>query len=281
MATVPVAVWVAFGGLFALCLGSFTNVVIDRLPLHLSEPNEFGETWSTNGWRHVLGGHSRCSSCEVPIRAVDNVPVLSYLALRGRCRSCDATIPVFHPLVELAVPVAALVVLATAGAHWTVLPFLLAVPALVAIAVIDIRTLIVPTRLVWPMAGVSVAAAVMAVVVTGHPASLWNAVAGVLALAGPLALIWLVLPGAMGFGDVRLATLLGWLVGFATGGSAIVVTVKVMAVCMFLSAVLGIVVGVAFLGARGRKAKVPFGPSMILGALICVCAVQPLTKGFA
>jgi len=95
-------VGVLFGTLAFAAIGSFTCVIIDRLPLKLDEPNEYGELWDTRPWRDVLGGHSRCSSCGIPVRAIDNVPVLSWLILRGRCRACRAPISPRYPIVELA-----------------------------------------------------------------------------------------------------------------------------------------------------------------------------------
>ncbi len=91
-----------FGTLAFVAIGSFTCVVIDRLPLALDEPNEFGELWDTRPWREVFGGRSRCSSCGAEVTAADNIPVVSWLVLRGRCRGCGERIPAFHPVVEFA-----------------------------------------------------------------------------------------------------------------------------------------------------------------------------------
>ena len=83
----PAQIVLLVGGiLIAFVIGSFTNVIIDRLPLELDEPNEFGELYDTRPWAEVLGGRSRCSSCGEPVRPSDNIPVVSWILLRGRCR---------------------------------------------------------------------------------------------------------------------------------------------------------------------------------------------------
>ena len=161
-------VLVVFGVLGGLAVGSFTCVVIDRLPMPLEEPNEFGEEWDTRPWRDVVGGTSRCSSCGEPVRPRDEVPVLSWLVLRGRCRDCGERIPAYHPWVELSVPVLWALLVWAVGWGWAVVPALVLVPVGVAVSAIDLRTLMVPTRLVWPGLGLVVAASVLAAAFTGE-----------------------------------------------------------------------------------------------------------------
>lgn len=280
------------GVLVGLIVGSFTNVIIDRLPLALDEPNEFGELWDTRPWREVLGGRSRCSSCGAPVRPWDNVPVLSYLVLRGRCRSCREPYGAYHPLVELAVPlVGGLVtwaVLAQDRSPWTLMPFLVLVPAGIAILVIDFRTLIVPTRLVWPVFWATVVLSVAAALIEGEPGWLVEALVGLLVMAGPLFVLFWILPSAMGFGDVRLCTLLGFNVGFAAGsaGFGIAPTVFLAAAAMAVSAALGLVIGIpVVIASRGRagsirKVKVPWGPSLVIAAFLAIALAQPVLDPF-
>lgn len=282
------------GVLVGLIIGSFTNVVIDRLPLALEEPNEFGESWDTRPWGEVLGGRSRCSACGAPVRAVDNIPVVSYLVLRGRCRSCHEPYGGFHPLVELAVPAVGLLVtwgvLAQDRSPWTLMPFLVLVPAGIAITVIDYRTLIVPTRLVWPVFGATVVLSGAATLLAagGDPEWLLAALVGVAVMAGPLFVLFWFLPTAMGFGDIRLCTLLGWNVGFAAGsagfglGPAVFLAAATMAVSAALGLVIGIPVALATRGGGGsiRKAKVPWGPSLVMAAFLAVALAGPVLEPF-
>ena len=130
---------IVLGAVAFLLLGSFTCVVIDRLPLALDEPNQYGELWDSRPWPEVFGGRSRCSSCGEQVRPIDNVPILSWLVLRGRCRNCDERIPGFHPLVELAFPLLYVAAVWVLGASWTLLPALWLIPVGLAVAVIDLR----------------------------------------------------------------------------------------------------------------------------------------------
>ncbi len=253
-------------GCFAfLAVGSFVCVIIDRLPYELDEPDEFGDTWGSQPWREVVHGVSRCSSCGEPVRSLDKVPVASWVALRGRCRSCGADIPFFHPLIELAVPVAFVVALWALGITWLLPPVLWFIPFALAVAVIDLRTLIVPTALVWPGTVVLAVVSVAAAGASGEWGRLLAALVGVAVVAGPLFLVWFAIPSGMGFGDVRLAVPVGWLVGFYAGTRPLAAAV-LGGFTLLGASILGLVIGVVALGARGRGAKVPFGPSFVLAA---------------
>ena len=246
-------VLLVFGVLAGACVGSFVNVLIHRLPRPLDEANEFGELWETNS--------------------------VSWIARRGRCRDCGSRIAAYHPLVEFAVPAFGVLAWLVLGWGWRLPLVLWLVPVGVAIAMIDLRTFMVPTRLVWPAFFVAIAIAVAVALAIDHPAYLLNGLIGIATLAGPLFVIWFILPSGMGFGDVRLVTLLGWCVGFTSGrsyGGAAVLSLLVLAG----AAVLGIVLGVVALGARGRKAKVPFGPSLLLAAYVCMLAAPQLLDTF-
>lgn len=272
-------VGLAFGALAFAAVGSFTCVVIDRLPLHLDEPNRYGELWDTRRWSEVLGGHSRCSTCGTAVRSVDNIPVVSWLLLRGRCRVCAEPIPMFHPIVEALCPALFLGAVWSVGWGWTLLPALWLIPVGVAIAAIDLRTLIVPTRIVWPALGVAVLLSVAASVAEGRYGRLGAAAVGLVTLTLPLFLLWFVMPKGMGFGDVRLSVLLGWTVGFYAG-SRPVAAVMLLLVCLCVAAAVGLVVGVVALGARGRNAKVPFGPALVAASYFCIAAAPQILEPF-
>lgn len=270
---------VVVGALAFAAIGSFTCVIIDRLPLHLDEPNKYGEVWDTNEWRHVLGGTSRCSSCKAAVRPYDNIPVISWLILRGRCRSCHEKIPAFHPVVELLCPALFLGAVWALGVDWLLIPALWLIPVGVAVSAIDLRTLIVPTRIVWPATFVLVVLSVGVALAMSHPQLLLSAVVGVVALAGPLFAIWFLVPSGMGFGDVRLAVLLGWSIGFYAGGEPMAAVI-VAFICLALASVVGLVVGLVAMGARGAKAKVPFGPALVVAAFFCIAFAPGILDPF-
>ena len=272
-------VLLVFGTTAFLAIGSFTCVIIDRLPLALDEPNQFGELWDTRPWPEVLGGNSRCSTCGEPVRPQDNIPVVSWFLLRGKCRGCGDRIPGFHPVVELLTPLLFLAAVWRIGADWRLLSALWLIPVGVAVSAIDLRTMIVPTRIVWPAFFVSVALSIVAAGLEGEWLWLRNAVVGILVFAGPLFVIWFVLPRHMGFGDVRLATLLGFNLGFFSGVRPVAAVVLAVC-CMGLAAVVGVTTGVVALGARGRKAQVPFGPSMVAASFVCIALAPQILEPF-
>jgi leader peptidase (prepilin peptidase) / N-methyltransferase len=275
-------VLVVFGALGFAAIGSFVCVIIDRLPVALDEPNEYGDAYDTRPWAAVLGGNSRCSvtDCAAPIRRSDNVPVLSWLVLRGKCRSCEARIDGYHPVVELLCPALFLLSVWAIGLHWSLMPLLWLIPVGVAVAVIDLRTLIVPTRIVWPAFAVTVALSVLAAGLEDRWSMLVTAAVGLAVFAGPLFVLWFIMPGGMGFGDVRLAVLLGWTLGFYAGTRPMGAVV-LGAIGLVVASITGIVLGVVALGARGRKAQVPFGPALVTGTFFCVLLAEQILEPFA
>ena len=280
MSATQATVLVIFGIAAAFAVGSFTCVVIDRMPFALDEPDRFGDLYGMRPWGEVLGGSSRCSGCGQPIRAIDKIPVVSWLLLRGRCKNCGSLIAAYHPLVEFAVPLVCVVVVAGMGWGWHVLPVLWLVPVGLAVSVIDVQIYMVPTRLVWPAFFVSLALSGIAVFAAHEPRWLLGGAVGLLTVAGPLFIIWFVLPGGMGFGDVRLATFLGWTVGFASIDGSWVTAFFIGVMTLAASAVIGIVLSVVGLTARGRHAKVPFAPSLVLSAVACASLAEVLVRGF-
>lgn len=272
-------VFVVVGALWYLAIGSFVCVIIDRLPVRLEEENRFGELWDTRPWPEVFGGTSRCSSCGASVRPLQNIPVVSWIVLRGRCRSCGERIPVFHPWVELITPLLFLGAVWAIGINWWLLPALWLIPVGVAVSVIDLRTMIVPTRIVWPAFAVSVVLTAGVAAIEGEWSLLLSALIGVAVLAGPLFVLWFLMPSAMGFGDVRLTVLLGWNLGFYAGTRPMA-PVMLALICLTLSAMIGLVVGVGAMGLRGRKAKVPFGPALVAGTFVCIALAQEILEPF-
>lgn len=235
--------------LVGLVVGSFLTVVVYRIPR--------GES--------IVAPGSRCPSCGTPIRPWDNIPVLSYLVLRGRCRHCGARVSPAYPLTEAAT--AALFVGAAVVHEELFVAILVALflAAMVAVALIDARWRIIPNRMVYPC----LVGGLVAVVVGDLAAWGVDAVEGLIGLglyAGPLLLVALAVPRGMGMGDVKLVALIGLVLG-----SLGLEYVAVAAGVGILGGGLGAVLALAVLG-MGRKQQIPFGPFLAGGAVVAALA---------
>ncbi len=241
-----------FAGVLGAVFGSFLNVVAYRLPRHES----------------LAKPRSRCPACGANIQPYDNVPVLSWLLLRGRCRSCKAHISPRYPLVEAATALlcagAVLSNDAAASIALSVTLILLLVPA----ALIDLEHRIIPNRLTG--AGALLALALgTALDPSGEPTRL---IAGA-AAGGFLLIAALAYPGGMGMGDVKLAGMMGLFLGSAVAPAILIA---------LLSGVLAGAVIIARKGSHaGRKTAVPFGPFLALGGAVAIFAGQPLVSWYA
>ncbi|WP_111765153.1 prepilin peptidase [Nakamurella deserti] len=237
--------------LFGLAVGSFLNVVIHRVPaaMSLSRPG------------------SHCPACDHPIRTRHNVPVVGWLVLRGRCADCRAPISVRYPLVELATAVLFV------GIAWRLadLDLLPALPALlwftamgVSLTMIDLDVRRLPDAIVFPSYGVIAALLVTAAWIGHDPAALLRAAVGAVALFAGYFLLAFFYPGGMGFGDVKLAGIVGGVLGF--------LGYPVLLVGAFAAFFIGAFVGIAkVLVSRGTAGRsLAFGPFMIAGALLSV-----------
>ena len=234
------AVAALFAFLPGLALGSFLNVVAARVPRHES----------------IVRPGSHCMSCDHEIAWYDNIPLVSYAVLRGRCRTCKAKIGLRYPAVEL---VTALLISACVwkfGLHPEALVAVVFGAALVAISAADLEHMIVPNVIVLPAAAV-VLAAQSAI----HPSFEWAISA--FAFAAFLLLVALVYPGGMGMGDVKLALLLGAMLGR---------TVAVAFAVGALSALVPSIWLIARHGGKARKMKIPFAPFLALGAVVALFA---------
>ncbi|MDQ3866092.1 MAG: prepilin peptidase [Actinomycetota bacterium] len=234
----------------ALTLGSFLNVVATRLPRGAS----------------IVRGRSQCPQCQTTIRARDNVPLLSYVLLRGRCRHCSRPIALRYPAVELAT--AALVALSIARFGLTgrglVAAFFTAV--LVVLSAIDIEHRILPNRIVLPATVVVLGAQI---VLAPASAPEW-----ILAAFGASLFLFVALlayPAGMGMGDVKLALLLG---------AALGKTVAVALMLGMLAALVAAVVLIVRHGAAARKMAIPFGPFLALGSLVALFAGERLMSAY-
>lgn len=231
--------YVALAFLAGLAIGSFLNVVAYRLPR--------GESLISPG--------SHCPSCDAPVRPRDNVPVLGWLLLRGRCRDCGAAISWRYPAIELATGVLFALVVATQDEALRVALGLLLVTTLVPVTLIDLDTRLIPNRITLPAALAALAAGLL-LEPEFVPEQL---IAGAAAFAF-FFLAALLYPKGMGMGDVKLAGVLGLYLG------------RAVAPAIFLALISGVVVGLVIMArvgqAQGRKTAVPFGPFLALGGLV-------------
>jgi leader peptidase (prepilin peptidase)/N-methyltransferase len=245
-------------GVLGLAVGSFLNVVIHRVPAKES----------------VVRPRSRCPKCGTELASRDNIPVLSWLLLRGRCRTCGEPISVRYPLVELAC--AALFV---AGGirfadSWALPAYLLLFASLLAISAIDLERYIIPNRIVYPTLFAGAVLLTAAALADGEPDRIKRAAIGAFAAWFALLVVHLIQPKGMGFGDVRLSAVLGMYLGW--------IDLKLVLLGMLLGFLLGAVIGVALVvtGLRGRKDAVPFGPFLAAGAVIAILASHPLLRWY-
>jgi leader peptidase (prepilin peptidase) / N-methyltransferase len=250
----PLAVLVVASLLLGLVLGSFANVVIARVPQQQS----------------VVRPRSACPRCGSAIRRRDNVPVLSWLVLRGRCRTCREPISSQYPLVELGCGLLFAAIAWRVGWDWALPAFLLFGWLLLVVTVIDLQTFRIPNRLTYPLTPALLALLVVAAFAEGVPGAALRAVLGGVLAFLVLLVMALINPRGMGMGDVKLAAFIGlglgylgwdhlWLglfAGFFGGG--------------LIAAVL------LATGVRGRKDHIPFGPWLALGAALALLIGRPI-----
>lgn len=243
-----------------LVIGSFLNVVIYRVP----------------AGRSIVAPPSACPHCETPIRWYDNVPVVSWLVLRGKCRDCAAPIAIRYPLVELGTgllfalvglefvpPVLSSADAATLGATLLALVAYLFLAAVsVALGLIDLDVHRLPNVITYPSFLVMAVLLGASGLLSGDIDALLRAGIGAAGLCAAYLVMALAYPGGMGMGDVKLAAMLGLSLAWVGWGA--------FAVGAFAAFVLGGLFGVILLLARraGRKSGIPFGPWMLIGAFV-------------
>jgi leader peptidase (prepilin peptidase) / N-methyltransferase len=270
--TLPILIAVALVG---LCIGSFLNVVIHRLPKMLER-----------GWRDQcaeLAGkpavdeptynlwvpRSKCSACGHPIRAIENVPVISYMLLKGRCAECKAAISARYPLVEALTGVLSVCAVLRFGETPAALAACVMVWMLIALTFIDFDTQLLPDNLTLPLLWAGLLANILGAVPT---VPLRDAVIG--AIAGYLVLwvvYWLfkLIRGkeGMGYGDFKLLAALGAWLGW-----------QVLPLIVLLSSVVGAAIGISLVAFKGRDHQIPlaFGPYLAIAGLIALFFGKPL-----
>jgi leader peptidase (prepilin peptidase)/N-methyltransferase len=229
-------------------VGSFLNVVAARVPLK----------------RSIVHPGSACMSCSTPLAWYDNIPVLSYVLLRGRCRHCGAAISWRYPAVEAVTAVLIAGCVLEFGVTWDALIGSVFCAALVAVSATDFERRIIPNRIVLPSAAFVLAANTLV-----HPSVEW--IAAGLGAAGFLLLAALAYPAGMGMGDVKLALLMG--VGLGR-------TVPVALMIGMLSALVPAIVLLARHGSAARKMAIPFGPFLALGGVVTLFVGDALLSAY-
>jgi leader peptidase (prepilin peptidase) / N-methyltransferase len=235
-------------GLFGAVIGSFLNVVVHRVPR--------GESLVRPG--------SHCPECGAPVRPYDNVPIVSWLVLGGRCRDCGARIPVRYPLVELLTLTVFAAVVAVNGFDEDLAAELPFVAGLIALAAIDYDLKLLPNRIVYPLA----AWGLIATLLVDRGDLVENLAAGAGAFAF-LLLAVILYPRGMGMGDVKLSGAMGLYLGLSV--------IPALLVAFLSGSIVGLTM-IAREGAAARKKAVPFGVFLALGGMIAVLAGPELIE---
>jgi leader peptidase (prepilin peptidase)/N-methyltransferase len=231
-----------------LAIGSFLNVVAARVPLRLS----------------IVSPGSSCPQCSARIAWYDNVPILSYALLRGRCRSCGGSIPWKYPAVEAGTAVLVSASLVRFGLSAQALVAVLLCGVLVAVTITDLERRVIPNRIVLPAT-----AAVLIVRTAADQSPEWAVAA--LAAALFLLIAALAYPGGMGMGDVKLALFMGAALG------------RLVAVGLMIGFVAALVPAVVLLarhGSAARKMAIPFGPFLAFGGIAALFAGHAILQAY-
>ncbi|HSG23651.1 MAG TPA: A24 family peptidase [Azonexus sp.] len=267
----------ALAGLLGLCVGSFLNVVIHRLPKIMEQEWQaqcaelHGESASTAAHLSLAKPRSRCPACGHQITAMENIPVLSYLLLKGKCSGCGTSISARYPIVEI------LTALLSAYTAWHFGPTLQAAGALllvwslIALAAIDFDTQLLPDTITLPLLWLGLAFN-LANAYVDLPAAVGGAMAGYLAL---WTVFWLFKLATgkegMGYGDFKLLAALGAWLGW-----------QMLPTIILLSSVVGAIIGIALIivARRGRNVPIPFGPYLAAAGGIALFWGPQLTRNY-
>ncbi len=249
----------AVAGVVGLVIGSFIGVVVDRFPRQES----------------VVSPPSHCIACSAPIRAYDNVPVVSYVVLGGRCRSCGSRIPPRDALLELGTGVLFVLLAWRLSSVWALPAYCVLAASVIAISAIDFEHMRIPSALVYVTAALGAPLLVLASAGTHH----WSALAGA-AIGGAVAFaaffaLFFAVPKGIGFGDVRLAGLCGGFLGWMGYREVI---------AGFLASFIVAGVPAALLLALRkvqRSTRIPFGPFLAAGTMITVLFGAPMVHAWS
>jgi leader peptidase (prepilin peptidase)/N-methyltransferase len=244
------AILIVASAVFGIEIGSFLNVVIYRVPRRLS----------------IVSPRSACPVCSTPIKNRDNIPVVSWLLLKGHCRSCHAPISARYPLVEIAGAALFAGAAARLGYNWDLPAFFVLLAGLLALSLIDVEHLLLPKVIVYPTMGLVASLLTLDAIMTGQ----WHR----LLVAALCALGWFVAffllnfasPRLLGFGDVRLAPVIGLALGW--------LGVRYVLLGFFAANLIGAVLGVSLIAAKKmrRDQQIPYGIFLALGAAFALFA---------
>jgi leader peptidase (prepilin peptidase)/N-methyltransferase len=278
MPDMPLVVWIAFAGVLGLLVGSFLNVVILRLPERMAA-----------GWRQeardvleleadstplppgIVREPSHCPHCKHPLSARDNIPLLGWLLLGGRCRYCKTRISIQYPLVELLSGVLSAVIVWKFGPSWAALAGLVFTWTLIALSGIDVRTQLLPDQLTFPLLWLGLLLALLQMFVSA-PSAIIGAAIGYLSLWSVYWLFKLITgKEGMGYGDFKLFAALGAWLGW-----------KLLPLIILLAAVAGAVLGIFMIVLRGRDraAPMPFGPYLAAAGWLAMMYGDSLVSGY-
>jgi leader peptidase (prepilin peptidase)/N-methyltransferase len=249
---------IGFCAVLGLAVGSFLNVVVYRVPRNES----------------IVSPRSSCPSCGAPIREMDNIPVASWLVLRGRCRDCRAPISARYPLVELACAALFAGTAARFGYQWDLPAYLVLFAGLLALSWIDVEQMILPKKIVYPLTLLVATLLLLAAAETGR----WHdLLVGVICGAVWFALFLglnLINPRLLGFGDVRLSFVLGLALGWLGVGYVLL--------GFFAANLIGALIGIALIatGRLERQTRIPYGVFLTLGCAVAVFAGPEILRAF-
>jgi len=262
---------------FSLCIGSFLNVVVYRLPLMMRNQVEddyldlFEKEPKERPEFNLSTPHSACPKCKSPIKPWQNIPVISYLWLKGKCANCKTSISVRYPIVELTTGLLGLLVAYQFGASWQTAALLVFTYFLVALTLIDMDEYLLPDSLTLPLIWIALIANSFGLFTTLESA-VYGAIAGYLSL---WSIYWIfkLLTGkeGMGYGDFKLLAAIGALLGW-----------QALPVVILLSSVVGAVVGILGIMIMGRDKNIPipFGPYLAAAGFIAALWGNDITSAY-
>ena len=272
-------------GLVSLCVGSFLNVVIYRLPLMMQREWQsecrllLEDELNTNQAKpkntsepfNLVKPNSTCPKCKTAIKPWQNIPIISWLILKGKCASCSNPISIRYPAIEAITALLSLVVAYTFGATEQALLYIVITWALVALTFIDIDHMLLPDQLTLPLVWLALIATVAGITITPSDA-IMGAAFGYLSL---WSVFWLfkLLTGkeGMGYGDFKLLALFGALLGWQS-----------LLTIILLSSVVGAIIGIALLSIQGKDkaTPIPFGPYLAIAGWITLLWGNPLQSAY-
>ncbi len=243
---------------FGLVIGSFINVVAYRIPAGKS----------------VVSPSSACPSCDHPIRHRDNIPIISWLVLRGKCRDCQATISARYPIVEATTGALFAATVLVVGLEWSLPAYLWFTGVTLALVLTDLDVKRIPNRILYPSTVVGTLLLLGAALLDGDLGVFWRGLGGAGIYFALFFLIALVARGGFGFGDVKLAFFLGEYLAYDSWGvlgSGIALGIGVGGL---------IALGLLLLRRADRKAHIPFGPAMVSGAYLALVFGESLADWY-